>query len=76
MKLSEYAKKHGVTLSTLAKELGTSVATISRHCSGKNIPKQELMRRIHELTGGEVTASDFYGLRDEEGEDTEVTPCG
>lgn len=76
MDLLEYAKKEGLTLSAIAESLETSVVNISRYCAGKVIPRPEMMRKIHDLTGGEVTASDFYGLRHEEADDTEVTPCG
>jgi len=60
MKLKDYRLKHGLTAEQLALAVGVTKATICRYEKGKRKPKDEIMRKISEVTKGKVTPNDFY----------------
>lgn len=62
MRLNDYLTKSGMTKSTFATQIGTTVATVSRISDGLVVPRRELLRRIHEVTNGQVTPNDVVGL--------------
>lgn len=62
MRLAEWLSKPGHNPKALAEQIGTSEASVRRYASGDRIPVSEVMRRIYQVTGGAVTANDFYGL--------------
>jgi transcriptional regulator with XRE-family HTH domain len=64
MKLAAYLDARGSTAAAFAVLVGTNATTIMRAASGAQIPRRNLMARIHAATGGAVTANDFYNLGD------------
>lgn len=60
MKLKKYLKLAKITQKDFAEQLGVTQASISHWCDGSQLPRQETMRKILVLTGGEVTLADFY----------------
>jgi hypothetical protein len=62
MKLADHLKRVGKSPEAFAPEIPTTGQTIRRWLSGECVPRPETMRRIFDVTGGAVTADDFYGL--------------
>tara|TARA_Y100001970_G_scaffold288784_1_gene417031 strand:- start:3940 stop:4167 length:228 start_codon:yes stop_codon:yes gene_type:complete len=65
MKLSDYLSKHKITQDKFLDESKRLGGTFSKHaiskwCQDKRIPRKEEMQIIYEVTGGLVTANDFY----------------
>lgn len=60
--LDRWRSEQGWTYQRLADELECNHASASRYCQGRRIPEPAAMARIHAMTGGAVTANDFYGL--------------
>ena len=60
MKLRAYMQKEGLGDAQFAERIGVHRQTVRQYREGKRIPRPEIMRRIVEVTGGEVTAQDFY----------------
>ena len=60
MKLREYMQERGWKDADLAQRIGVSVQAANRYRRGLRIPSGKVMRRIAEVTGGAVTANDFY----------------
>lgn len=61
--LGEWIVRNGHTLTSFAAIIGTTEATLSRVCLGRNIPRRELMVRIWQETNGEVDANALFALR-------------
>jgi len=40
-----------------------SIHSVYKWCNGNRIPRVDEMRFIYEITEGEVSANDFYGLQ-------------
>jgi transcriptional regulator with XRE-family HTH domain len=59
MKLKLYRAEKQITLSAFARKLGVAVGTLSRIEAGVRNASPDLMRRIYDATGGEVTPNDF-----------------
>ena len=59
MKLKAYLAKNEISERVFGERIGTSQASVNRYCNGR-VPEPETMRKIIEVTGGEVTANDFY----------------
>jgi transcriptional regulator with XRE-family HTH domain len=57
--LRKYRQRSHLSLFNLAEQCGTSAATISRIERGGQWPDRELMQRLIDATGGEVTFADF-----------------
>lgn len=68
MKLNEYLKNNCLTNGMFAETLGISAEAVRRYRRGIRIPSADMMLRIVEVTGGEVTPNDFYSLPYEERE--------
>ena len=61
MKLETWLSGSNKTIAQFRKELGvSSIATTYRYLRGERIPRPEIMRRISEITNGQVTPDDFY----------------
>ena len=60
MKLAEYLKDAGLSLSAFAARAGVSEAAISRYVGGKRTPRPEIVRRIVLASGGRVQPNDLY----------------
>lgn len=60
MKLETYLSEHGMTEAAFARELGVSQVTINRYVSNSRFPNPEMIERIFEATGKEVTVTDWY----------------
>lgn len=59
-KLRSWRKTEGRTILSCAEEVGTTRQTWAAWEQGKWVPGSEFMARIIGLTGGKVTANDFY----------------
>ena len=57
--LLKYREAHGLSRKQLADALNVSHVSVYRIEHGQQRPSYDLLRRIMELTGGEVTANDF-----------------
>ena len=62
MKLSEWLEHTGTDPADFASRINTTPMSVSRYLSGKRIPDRAIMPRIKTVTGGAVTADDFYDL--------------
>ena len=63
-KLSSFLRREHLTYSQFGAMIGTTGTTVYRYAKGMRIPDAEQMRSIFEITSGEVTPNDFYGLED------------
>jgi transcriptional regulator with XRE-family HTH domain len=61
--LRTYRKRANKSLEELAKECGTTRATLSRVETGHQSPSLDLIDRIRTATGGAVRADDFLPFR-------------
>lgn len=59
MKLGEYLDCHGLTHTAFAAQIGVSVQTVWRYAQGTRHPRPAIMRRIIEVTDGQVRPQDF-----------------
>jgi transcriptional regulator with XRE-family HTH domain len=63
MTLRDYLDREGLTLAAFAKRIGTDHArTVERYAKGLTIPDRQMMPRIVDATGGQVTPNDFFGV--------------
>jgi transcriptional regulator with XRE-family HTH domain len=62
MKLDQYLTELGLTEAEFARLTGLYQSTIHRLKRGQ-IPGPATMARIAEVTGGKVSANDFYGIK-------------
>ena len=60
MRLSEYLQSNNLTSADLAAKIGNVTSEAVRlWATGKRVPRAEQMRRIVEVTEGQVTPNDF-----------------
>ena len=60
MKLSAFIIQEGLTVSAFAALVGVpNKQTMSRYVRCERFPPPEVLHRIREITGGQVTADDF-----------------
>lgn len=59
MKLGTHLAANGITHAEFAIRIGTSQAAVTRYVLGQRTPRPEVIARIAEATGGDVTANDF-----------------
>jgi transcriptional regulator with XRE-family HTH domain len=64
MKLAEYRKAQGLTLSKMASSLGVSEGAMSRYETGKRSPSWQILERLKAITDGAVQPNDFFELPD------------
>ena len=62
MKLSEYLSRTSTPRQDFAETIGVSAETVRRYVAGQRIPEKEIMSKIAAVTGGQVTANDFFGI--------------
>jgi predicted transcriptional regulator len=62
MKLADYLQHHSIHPADFAKSIGVSRETVRRYMVGDRRPELEKLHKIAEVTGGEVTANDFFGI--------------
>ena len=60
MRLSDYLKVKKLSRLKFSKILGISPIHMSNICNGKRNPSSKLMRKIEELTKGQVTMQELY----------------
>jgi len=61
-KLSQYLEHNKLTYEQFADLIGSTSTSVYRYAKGLRIPESEQMRRIYDVTGGKVSANDFYGI--------------
>lgn len=61
MTLSDYLRATQQSDAQFAREIGVKRQYVQRYRNGR-IPAPEIMSKIAEATGGQVTANDFFGL--------------
>jgi len=61
VQLTDFLIKQNLSMGAFARLVGTTTATISRIADGSVMPRKTLLLRIHEATGGQVTANDLTG---------------
>jgi transcriptional regulator with XRE-family HTH domain len=59
MKLRQYLDEQNLSERVFAEKIGVKQATVNRYCAGR-IPQPDVMRKIVDVTGGQVTANDFF----------------
>jgi predicted transcriptional regulator len=60
MDLAGYQMKYGLSVGGLAAHIGVTEQALHRYMHRGRIPQTAVMKRIIAVTGGEVTANDFY----------------
>lgn len=63
MKLKDYMTLRGLTTVQMAAQLGVSHVAVVRYTTGGRVPTPKIMRKIIEVTGGEVRPDDFFACR-------------
>jgi predicted transcriptional regulator len=64
MKLNIYLTEKGIREADFAALIGVNQSTVYRLCKNGQVPSKDLMATIFKLTGGAVTANDFFGIGD------------
>jgi transcriptional regulator with XRE-family HTH domain len=59
MQLDEWMRRNGKTYQDVADALGVDDVTIGRYARGERRPRWDVLTRLVEVTGGDVTANDF-----------------
>ena len=62
MKLTEYRKTRGMTVSALARHLGKAHETVRRWENGEAVPRKAEVEAIFRWSGGAVAPEDWYDL--------------
>lgn len=60
MKLSDYIRERGLTLTAFGQQIGVTHATVHRYIHRNRVPEPEVMQKIIHATGGAVSANDFF----------------
>lgn len=63
MKLNDWMARVAQTPDQIAATLGVTGEAVRRYARGARMPRPEICRRIHDLTGGAVTAQDLHEQR-------------
>ena len=63
MTLHEYLTASNLTVLQLAERLATHRVSVARYVRGARMPTLEMIDKIHEVTGGQVTATDLHQTR-------------
>ena len=59
MTLSDYLKQPDVTATGVARQIGVSHSTVLRWADGSIQPPMDRLRKLNEVTAGQVTPNDF-----------------
>ena len=62
MKLAEYLKKEKLTQEDFAKRIGVVPQSVSNYVTGMSVPKRAVAKKIIEVTCGEVSLADIWGI--------------
>lgn len=63
MLIREWRLKRGLSFRAVAELVGVANGTVVRRWeTGDCIPRREEMQRLFDISGGEVTPNDFYGI--------------
>ena len=60
MKLAAYLKTSGETHASFGGKVGVSAFAVGKYARGTRVPRPLVMQRIQVVTGGAVTANDFF----------------
>jgi predicted transcriptional regulator len=60
MTLGQYLTERKIPHATFADQIGVSQAAVTRYVAGDRMPRQKVLSRIREATGGLVAANDFF----------------
>lgn len=60
MKLSAFLAEQKLSSAEFAAQISVNRSSVSRFCRGERKPDLVTLQRIHEATGGKVTAEDFF----------------
>lgn len=61
MQLHAYLKDNNITAEKFAEMIGASASGVRKWLYEDRTPRPEMMRKIHEATGGQVTPIDLVG---------------
>jgi transcriptional regulator with XRE-family HTH domain len=65
MRLHAYLNRNGIRVDDFAVAIGvSSLSTVYRYLRGERIPNARAMEKIRDITGGAVTADDFFRSRE------------
>jgi transcriptional regulator with XRE-family HTH domain len=59
MKLTDYLKKHKISVADFAKSVGVDQDSVYRYCNGTRRPSWRVLPKIMSVTGGKVKAESF-----------------
>jgi transcriptional regulator with XRE-family HTH domain len=59
MKLESYLASAGLSFQAMGDLIGCSAETVRRYANGAREPSFETIRKIHDVTGGQVGPDDF-----------------
>ena len=62
MKLHDYLKEQNIPITSFANSVGVRRQAIHSYISGEKYPSPKTLKRIVEITNGEVMPNDFYDL--------------
>jgi transcriptional regulator with XRE-family HTH domain len=60
MKLADYLSQNNLSPADFAEAIGVNRSNVHRFCTGERRPDLATLERIHNATGGQVTAVDFF----------------
>ena len=60
MNLATYLSERKISDARFAELIGVSQVAVTRYATGKRVPRPEHMKRIREVTAGQVTPDDFF----------------
>jgi predicted transcriptional regulator len=60
MRLREFLSENEISEAAFSAQVGVSQVAVHRYVAGQRTPSYEIMLKIMDITGGEVTANDFY----------------
>jgi len=62
MTLETYIHSNEMTHEGFGRLVGAPQATINRYVNGRRFPSRDMMKKIHDATGGVVTFSDWFAV--------------
>lgn len=62
MKLAVWIAEAGHPKWLVADLIGINASSLSRYLRGGQVPRTKLIRRIERITGGKVTAADWFAV--------------
>lgn len=62
MKLRDYLEQTSLNRNQFAELIDVSGETVRRYLTGERRPERETLLKIAEVTEGQVTANDFFGI--------------